>query len=165
MDLKKFMDQGTSHAKARPNDTYNKAAAKAPYKPVKQHPNDDDENAPDPDWIEFDPEKERTKFFGHVMADEASLREKIVVKKEKKIAKEADRKEKAIDLAKRLQLTTEQRDLIASNENQIDMSKIDQSKLKEAQAIIAQIESESYSKYDIDFESKHKGGQWTSHEE
>ena len=24
----------------------------------------------DPEWIEFDPEKQRDKFFGHVMADE-----------------------------------------------------------------------------------------------
>jgi len=44
------------------------------------------------------------------------------------------------------------------------MSKLDQDKLKEAQAIIAQIESESYSKFDEDFEKKNKGG-WNRHED
>jgi hypothetical protein len=29
---------------------------------------DDDK---DPDWIDFDPEKNQNKFFGHVMSDEA----------------------------------------------------------------------------------------------
>jgi len=30
----------------------------------------EEEEEQDPDWIDFDPEKERTKFFGHVMEDE-----------------------------------------------------------------------------------------------
>ena len=52
----------------------------------------DEENEPDPDWIEFDPEKDRSKFFGHVMEDEAKIRQNVIVKKEKKIAKEEERK-------------------------------------------------------------------------
>jgi hypothetical protein len=33
--------------------------------------NDEEEEDRDPDWIDFDPEKNRDKFFGHVMPDEA----------------------------------------------------------------------------------------------
>jgi len=29
----------------------------------------------DPEWIEFDPQKERTKFLGHTMEDESKIRE------------------------------------------------------------------------------------------
>ena len=58
---------------------------KKDFKPV--HKEEDDVEA-DPDWIEFDPEKERSRFFGHVMEDEAALREKVIVKKEKKQAKD-----------------------------------------------------------------------------
>lgn len=30
---------------------------------------DEDEDV-DPEWVEFDPEKDKSKFYGHVMADE-----------------------------------------------------------------------------------------------
>lgn len=42
-----------------------------------QKPQEVEEEEPDPDWIEFDPEKERGKFFGHVMQDEEKLRERV----------------------------------------------------------------------------------------
>lgn len=45
-------------------------------------PNEDDEI--DPEWIEFDPEKVRSKFLGHVMEDESKIRENILKKKENK---------------------------------------------------------------------------------
>jgi hypothetical protein len=71
---------------------------------------------------------------------------------------------KAIENAKRAALTNEQKNLIAQEERKVDMTAIDQNKLKEAQAIVAQIESESYSKFDDEFESKIKGG-WRHEEE
>ncbi len=33
------------------------------------------EEEEDPDWIDFDPEKTRAKFFGHVMEDEQAIRQ------------------------------------------------------------------------------------------
>lgn len=38
----------------------------------------------DPDWIDFDPEKTREKFFGHVMEDEQALRDDVLIKKKAK---------------------------------------------------------------------------------
>ena len=152
VDLKRVQDLGNEKPR-----TYNKGGDKRPYKP--KQADVDPENEPDPDWIEFDPEKERSKFFGHVMTDEAKLRERVVVQKERKLAKEEDRKKKVIENAKRAALTTEQKDLIhSSKDSAVDISKLDQDKLKQAQAIITQIENESYSKFDLDFENKNKGG-------
>ena len=45
---------------------------------------EEEEDSEDPEWIEFDPEKERTKFLGHVMEDESKIRENIIKKKENK---------------------------------------------------------------------------------
>ena len=78
VDLKRVLDMGNE----KPRGNYQKDATKRPYKP--KQTDADPENEPDPDWIEFDPEKERGKFFGHVMEDEAKLRERVVVQKEKK---------------------------------------------------------------------------------
>jgi hypothetical protein len=126
----------------------------------------DPEHEADPDWIEFDPEKDRSKFFGHVMEDEGQLRSKVVEQKEKKNAREAERKQRAIENAKKAALTAEQQELVGRKESAEDiMTKLDQQKLKEAQAIIAQIESESYSRFDVDYESKNKGGYHRNEEE
>jgi hypothetical protein len=44
----------------------------------------EDEDDVDPDWIDFDPEKTREKFFGHVMEDEQALRDIVINKKKAK---------------------------------------------------------------------------------
>lgn len=51
-------------------------------------------------------------------------------------------------------MTSEQRDLIEKSKNEENKESVDQQKLKEAEALAAQIEAESYSKFDVDFESK-----------
>jgi len=116
---------------------------------------EDEEEEIDPDWIEFDPEKNREKFFGHVMEDEQKLREKVVHKKEQKVARAEERKQKAIHQAKLEKMTVEQRDIIAESKK-TDISNIDQDKLKEAEKLAAQIEQESYSKFDEAFEHRAK---------
>ena len=60
---------------------------------------EDDEGA-DPDWIDFDPEKTREKFFGHVMEDEQALRDVVINKKKAKEERAEQRKQKAAELAK-----------------------------------------------------------------
>ena len=44
----------------------------------------EDDEGGDPDWIDFDPEKTREKFFGHVMEDEQALRDDVLTKKKAK---------------------------------------------------------------------------------
>ena len=52
-------------------------------------------------------------------------------------------------------MTQEQRNLIAESKDiTIDQSTIDKSKLKEAEMLAAQIEAESFSKYDEQLEQK-----------
>lgn len=51
-------------------------------------------------------------------------------------------------------MTSEQRDLIEKSKNEENKESVDQLKLKEAEALAAQIEAESYSKFDVDFEAK-----------
>lgn len=58
---------------------------------------EEEEEEGDPEWIEFDPEKQRDKFFGHVMADEQKIREQVLVRKEQKQAKAQERKQRAIE--------------------------------------------------------------------
>jgi hypothetical protein len=87
----------------------------------------DPEDEPDPEWIEFDPEKDFNKFFGHVMQDEEKLREKVVVEKEKKKVKEEEKKQKAIENAKKAAM------LKLDPYGQGD--KLDKDKLEQAQAI------------------------------
>ncbi len=48
---------------------------------------EDDEEEADPEWIQFDPETQRERFFGHVMADEQKLRDQVINRKERKVAK------------------------------------------------------------------------------
>ena len=115
---------------------------------------EDDEDDVDPEWIEFDAEKERTRFFGHVMEDEQKLREHVAKKKESKLVRAEEKKRKAVELAKLEGMTDEQRNIIA--ESKLDHANIDQAKLKEAELLAAQIEAESFSKFDVDFESKAK---------
>lgn len=52
----------------------------------------EDEEGLDPDWIDFDPEKTREKFFGHVMEDEQALRDGVVNKKKAKEERAEQRK-------------------------------------------------------------------------
>ena len=59
--------------------------------------NDEEEEDRDPDWINFDPEKDREKFFGHVMPDEAHLRETVLIKKKNKEEKTEQKKQKAAE--------------------------------------------------------------------
>jgi hypothetical protein len=44
---------------------------------------EDEEDEEDPEWVDFDPKKEKTAFFGREIPDEASLREKFEVRKER----------------------------------------------------------------------------------
>lgn len=60
---------------------------------------DDDDDEADPEWVEFDPEKDKTKFFGHVMPDEQKMRDNIVKKKEREVAKAEKRKRDFIEMA------------------------------------------------------------------
>lgn len=54
-------------------------------------------------------------------------------------------------------MTEEQRNIIAESKNdKVDQSNIDKEKLREAERLAAQIEAESFSKFDLDFESKNK---------
>jgi len=70
------------------------------------------------------------------MEDEAKLREKVVVKKEKKLLREEEKKQSVINAAKRAALTSEQLKLVETSKTEEIVSKLDQQKLKEAQAII-----------------------------
>ena len=58
-------------------------------------------------------------------------------------------------MAKMKQMTEEQRNIIAESKAG-DISNLDKDKLKEAEALAAQIEAESFSKYDQDFEKKNR---------
>jgi len=53
-------------------------------------------------------------------------------------------------------MTEDQRNIIAAKED--PTAHIDQAKLQEAEALAAQIESQSFSKFDVDFERKVKRG-------
>lgn len=53
-------------------------------------------------------------------------------------------------------MTDEQRNIIAESKKEDNMGNIDKDKLKEAEKLAAQIEAESFSKCDLDFESKMK---------
>jgi hypothetical protein len=97
IDLSTINDFGGSHSR-------DNKRAPTKYRQSKQE-HVDPENEPDPDWIEFDPEKETSKFFGHVMKDEEKLRQKVVTEKEKRKAREEDRKKKALDAAKKTALS------------------------------------------------------------
>lgn len=76
VDVRKFQEKpgGPGAGQNKRYGNYHSAkpnAAKADWnkgtnKPVAE----EDEEEGDPEWIEFDPEKQREKFFGHVMPDE-----------------------------------------------------------------------------------------------
>jgi len=50
----------------------------------------------EPEWIDFDPEKQTKRFLGNEMADEARLREEAKATKIRKEKMAAEKKEKAI---------------------------------------------------------------------
>ena len=79
--------------------------------------------------------------------------DRVIYKKEQKQQRNNERKQKMAEQAKFEQMTTEQRDLIESSKNQDNLEEIDMTKLKEAEALAAQIEAESYSKCDVEFEN------------
>jgi len=73
VDLKKFMELGNAPDKPKRYTNTNKT--EVTRKIVRY--GEDDEDA-DPDWIEFDPEKVKGKFIGHVMDDEEALRNRVI---------------------------------------------------------------------------------------
>ena len=68
-------------------------------KGVKHHSLEEEEEA-DPDWMDFDPSKEKKRFVGHVMEDEQKLREKVLKKKAEQEDRIKKRKEEAAARAK-----------------------------------------------------------------
>ena len=63
-----------------------------------------------------------------------------------------------MEQAKLKRMTEEQRDIIADSKKEDAGGNIDPDKLKEAESLAAQIEKESFSKFDLDYESKAKHG-------
>lgn len=125
----------------------NKGAAKQPWKQAQE-----EEPEEDPEWIEFDPQKERTKFLGHTMEDESKIREQVLRKKESRQNRAETGRKKAAEQAKMEKMTEEQLSILDA----ADQSTIDPAKLKEAEALAAQIEAESFSRYDVDYERQRK---------
>lgn len=162
IDMKRFQERPgglkAKQAQIGKQPNWNRDAMKA-----KQAPDEYDEDGPDPDWIEFDPEITKEKFWGHVMHDEQKLRDRVIYKKEQKQQRIAERKEKMVEKALAEGMTTEQREIIESSKNEVDLLNIDKEKLAEAEALCAQIEAESYSKFDVEFDSKKKN--WQSNDE
>lgn len=162
VDVRRFQDKGIGGGAkgARHHSNYAAGAKGAskdkPWsKSTAQNRRDgDEEEEEDPEWIEFELGKDRTKFLGHVMEDEARMREAVLKKKENKQARAEERKKRAIEQAKMEGLTEEQRDIIAASKNEGASATVDQEKLREAEALAAQIEAESFSKYDVNFESR-----------
>ena len=86
VDVRKFQEKpggaGANQNKRYPYKPQGQNAGKEPWvkgtgKAAAGGDGEDEEEG-DPEWIEFDPEKQRDKFFGHVMADEQRLREQVV---------------------------------------------------------------------------------------
>lgn len=81
IDVRKFQEKpgGGSNAAKRYPAAGGKAGAKqdgnAPWQKKAQ---DEEKEDGDPEWIEFDPDKQRDKFFGHVMEDEEKVRAKVI---------------------------------------------------------------------------------------
>lgn len=87
LNVKTFQDKpggGVSKRFANYGPGKSGGAQKDWNKGTKQSTNNDDEDEEDPDWIDFDPEKQTDKFFGHVMNDEQILRETVLIKKKNK---------------------------------------------------------------------------------
>lgn len=72
IDMKRFQERPGGNPKAKgagylgnkPN--WNKDGAAKAKQPTDEY----DEEGPDPDWMQFDPEKDKEKFWGNVMHDE-----------------------------------------------------------------------------------------------
>lgn len=86
------------------------------------------------------------------MPDEQKIRDQVINRKEQKQAKAQKIKARAIEQAKLEQMTDDQRNIIASKDDA--SANVDKTKLAEAEALAAQIESGSFSKFDIDFERR-----------
>lgn len=46
---------------------------------------EDEEEEEDPEWVDFDPKRDASTFFGRAIADEKTLRDKIQVEKERSL--------------------------------------------------------------------------------
>ena len=85
INVKAFQDKpGGGVSKRYANYGPGKQGQKDWNKGEKKNVAEEEEDDRDPDWIDFDPEKNRDKFFGHVMADEQQLRETVLIKKKNK---------------------------------------------------------------------------------
>ena len=113
--------------------------------------------------MEFDPTQQRKRFVGHVMEDEERLRQNVIKKKHDIAERISKRKEEAAERAKHMKMTSDQLNII--EESKKTDSNVDQTKLKEAQQLAAQIEAESFSKFDQEFEVMYKrgGGRYNSY--
>ena len=98
INVKAFQDKpGGGVSKRYANYGPGKQGQKDWNKGEKKNVAEDEEEDRDPDWIDFDPEKNRDKFFGHVMADEQQLRETVLIKKKNKEEKAEQKKHKAAE--------------------------------------------------------------------
>ena len=158
IDVRRFQEKpGGANAAKRSYPTAGaKAGPKPEQAPWQKKALEEEEEEGDPEWIEFDPDVQRDKFFGHVMEDEETIRAKVIEQKKAKQDRAVNRKQKAIDQAKREQMTAEQRSIIEeSKKGGFDHeSKENADLLREAERLAAQIEAESYSKFDQDYEKK-----------
>ena len=114
VDVKRFQDKNAG-AKGR-TGAKGSGKDKQWQKPDKKRGEDEDDED-DPEWIEFEIGKDRTKFLGHVMDDEDKIREAIVKRKENKIAKAEERKKKFVEQAMNEGMTEEQRKIIAESKD------------------------------------------------
>ena len=65
---------------SKPQNTRGKGSGFAKGRPQTIEEDDDEE---DPEWVDFDPKKEKAAFFGREIPDEATLREQFEVQKER----------------------------------------------------------------------------------
>ena len=115
VDVRRFQDKGigggakgarhhSNYAAGAKGATKDKPWAKTGAKDRGDGGEDDEE---DPEWIEYELGKDRTKFLGHKMEDEGRMREAVLKKKESKQARAEERKKRAIEQAKLEGMTEE----------------------------------------------------------
>lgn len=130
VNVLRFQDKGMAGSKGARHANFPGAKGAAKDKPwakttAKADRRDDDDDEEDPEWIEFEIGKDRTKFLGHVMEDEQRMREAVLKKKETRQAKAEERKKRAIEQAKMEGMTEEQRNIIAESKNEGAASSVD----------------------------------------
>tara|TARA_B110000285_G_C15106385_1_gene608265 strand:+ start:387 stop:983 length:597 start_codon:yes stop_codon:yes gene_type:complete len=81
IDMKRFQERPGGNPKAKTGYLGNKPNWNKDQPKAKQA-DEYDEDGPDPDWMQFDPEKDKEKFWGNVMHDEQKLRDRVIYKKE-----------------------------------------------------------------------------------